>query len=67
MFSITVRDKNTPEEKFHQHKNIREREGLRDWVYFQNKGNSGGSSDQEAGLWLEGCHIPSITSYQSND
>lgn len=43
-------------------KHQRERESLRDLVSFQNKGNSGGSGDQEAGLWLEGCHIPSITS-----
>lgn len=64
MFSITVRDRRTqgkPEEMFHQHKNIRERKSLRDWVPFQNKGNSGTSSGQEAGLWLEGCHLPSTT------
>ena len=69
MFSITVRDTNTwgkPEEAFHQHKNIRAK-SPRERISFQNKGDSGGSSSLEAVLWLEGCHIPSTTSNQSNE
>lgn len=47
--------------------NASERRSPRDWIFFQNTGDIGSSSGLEAGLWLEGCHIPSATSYQSNE